>query len=310
MSKDTRIVFRNVKDFSAEQTFACGQAFRWKRGGDGSYTGVAGGRAANIAFTPADADAEGCAGDIVIRPLGVAPPAACGEGNGSDSNDRNFWENYLDLRRDYGEIKRALAANDAVMARAVACGAGIRILNQEPWEALISFILSQNNHIPRITACVERLCAACGTRIDGADGGVFFAFPRIETLAGLSEGDLAPCGLGYRAKYLIQTARRVAEAGGAAWLAALRDAAIAEAESALLSLCGVGPKVAACVLLFGLGHTEGFPVDVWMARAMRELYGVDGKDAAAHAAERFGPYAGIAQQYLFHYMRNGRRPGE
>ncbi|MDR2771186.1 MAG: hypothetical protein LBB57_04015 [Clostridiales Family XIII bacterium] len=290
MSGGERIVFRDVRDFSARQTFECGQAFRWKRAQDGGYTGAAGGRAADIAFAPAPGTP--CAGEIVIRPLG-----------GAGEDDRSFWANYLDLGRDYGAVKRALGADDAVMARAVAQGAGIRILRQEPWETLISFILSQNNHIPRIKACVERLCKHFGAPIGGV-GGAFFAFPGIDALAALSAADLAPCGLGYRAKYVIETARCVSAAGGAAWLEGLRDVPFAEAERALLSLCGVGPKVAACVLLFGLGRTEGFPVDVWVARAMRELYGVERKDAAAYAAAHFGDHAGIAQQYLFYYMQN------
>jgi N-glycosylase/DNA lyase len=334
MSGDERIVFRDVRDFIPTQTFACGQAFRWNRERDGSYTGIAGGRAANIAFTPASPEAS--AGDIVIRPLGGAvcahsdahsdtPADAGASGAPRVAGYKSyFWENYLDLKRDYGEIKRTLTAGDAVMADAVAHGAGIRILKQEPWETLISFIISQNNHIPRIKACIERLCEGFGTRIDCGDGGARFAFPSVNALASLSEMDLAPCGLGYRARYIAETARQVAETGGAAWLEGLRGAAgnggaAAEeaaadgkaAEKALLSLCGVGPKVAACVLLFGLGRTEGFPVDVWMERVMRERYGIAGKQAAAdYAAARFGPYAGIAQQYLFYSARNGRRAFE
>jgi N-glycosylase/DNA lyase len=296
MSGDEKIVFKGVRDFDIRQIFVCGQAFRWNLECDGSYTGVAGGRAANIAFTPADGDRY--AGDLAIRPLGRVLPMSAD----ASADDGSFWETYLDLKRDYGKIKRALTANDAAMTRAVAHGAGIRILCQEPWETLISFILSQNNNISRIKGCVERLCACCGARIDCADGNVRFAFPSIDALAACVTEDLAPCRLGYRAKYAVRTARQVAEAGGAAWLAGLRGATIAEAEKALRSLCGVGPKVAACVLLFGLGRMESFPVDVWMARAMRAFYGVGEKDAAAYAAERFGSYAGIAQQYLFHYM--------
>ncbi|MDR2355829.1 MAG: hypothetical protein LBE16_06505, partial [Clostridiales Family XIII bacterium] len=303
MSGGEQIVFDNVNNLNLYQIFTCGQAFRWDRERDGSYTGVAGGRAVNIAFTPA-AGAQ-CAGDIAIRPLGRALQAAA-----DAAADRSFWEAYLDLGRDYGAVKRALVADDAVMTRAVAHGAGIRILRQEPWEALISFILSQNNNITRIRGCVKRLCESFGARIDrGGDGGALFAFPRVEVLAALSAEKLAACGLGYRARYVVLTARRVAESGGAAWLASLCGAAFAEAREALLSLCGVGPKVADCVLLFGLGRTESFPVDVWTARAMRALYGADEKTAAACAAARFGAYAGIAQQYLFYYMRSGGAAG-
>jgi N-glycosylase/DNA lyase len=296
MSDGRRIVFENVRDFDARQVFTCGQAFRWKRECDGSYTGVAGDRAANIAFTSAGRDRY--AGDITIRPLGRAL-SACADAD----DDRAFWEDYLDLKRDYGRIKRALTMNDAAMARAAAHGAGIRILRQAPWEALISFIISQNNNIARIKGCVERLCEAFGARIDCADAGARFAFPSIETLAARDAADLTPCRLGYRAKYVAETARQVMEAGGEALFDELRGAAFAEAQKTLLSLCGVGPKVASCILLFGLGRTESFPVDVWIARAMRDLYGVDEKDAAAYAAARFGAYAGIAQQYLFYYMQ-------
>jgi N-glycosylase/DNA lyase len=259
---------------------------------------VAFGRAARISFAPRVAAQE--TGDLLIETRGRAVSASAD----AESEDRLFWESYLDLKRDYGKIKRVLTARDEAMARAVAHGAGIRILRQEPWEALVSFILSQNNHIPRIKGCIERLCENFGERIDCADGDTHFAFPDVAALAALSAEDLSPCGLGYRAKYVSKTARLVAEAGGAAWLEALRDAPLAEAEASLLSLCGVGVKVAACVLLFGLGRTEGFPVDVWMARAAQELYGVDAKDAAVDAAARFGPYAGFAQQYLFYYMRD------
>jgi N-glycosylase/DNA lyase len=298
MNGDTAIVFRDVRDFDARQTFECGQAFRWNRARDGGYAGVAFGRAVRVSFS-SSAATQG-SGEVTVSPRGRAVSVL------EDAGDGSLWENYLDLKRDYGEIKRVLAAKDEALARAVAYGAGIRILRQEPWEALISFIVSQNNHIPRIKGCIERLCENFGERIDCADGDEAFAFPGVAVLAGLSAEDLASCGLGYRARYVAETARRVAENGGEAWLDGLCGAPFAEAEASLLSLCGVGAKVAACVLLFGLGRTEGFPVDVWMARAARELYGVDAKDAAADAATRFGHYAGFAQQYLFYYMRNSK----
>jgi N-glycosylase/DNA lyase len=303
MNESASIALKGVRDFDARQTFECGQAFRWNRACDAGYTGVAFGRAVRLSFaSPAATPGEGI---VTIQTRGRAISVSADSGNGDENGggDGPLWESYLDLNRDYGAIKRVLTAKDAVMARAVAHGAGIRILRQEPWEALISFIVSQNNHIPRIKRCIERLCENFGERIDCADGAEAFAFPSVAALAALSSEDLAPCGLGYRARYLVETARRVAENGGAAWLDGLRAAPLAEAEAALLSLCGVGAKVASCVLLFGLGRTEGFPVDVWMARAARTLYGIGAKDAAADAATRFGPYAGFAQQYLFHYMR-------
>jgi N-glycosylase/DNA lyase len=304
------ILFKDVRDFRTEQIFECGQAFRWNREKDGGYTGIAGGRAAKVAFVPSAEDA--LAGDLTIRPLADirnATAATEREAERTLDGERGFWKDYFDLGRDYGAIKRVLAEGDGVMARAVAYGAGIRILNQDPWETLVSFIISQNNHIPRIKACTERLCEGFGERMERAGGGAFFGFPDIDALAALSAADLSSCGLGYRAAYIVKTARRVAAEGGAAWLDGLRDMPLGQAEKSLRSLCGVGPKVAACVLLFGLGMPEGFPVDVWMARAMRELYGVDAKGAAAYAASRFGPYAGIAQQYLFYYVKNTRDKG-
>ncbi|MDR1246887.1 MAG: 8-oxoguanine DNA glycosylase [Clostridiales Family XIII bacterium] len=297
MSGNTEIIFKNVRDFSLERIFECGQAFRWKREDGGGYKGVAGGRAASVTFAPSLRDPY--AGELTVTERGRALRAH----SGTETGDRAFWENYFDLKRDYGEINRALSANDETMARAIACGEGIRILNQDAWETLISFIISQNNNIPRIKGCIERLCKGFGERIECAEGELFFDFPNARTLASLSEEDLAPCGLGYRAKYLCVTARQVAKEGGTAWLDGLRGAAFSKAKTSLLSLCGVGEKVASCILLFGLGQTESFPLDVWMNRALSELYGIDTKNAVNRAAARFGPYAGIAQQYIFYYMR-------
>jgi N-glycosylase/DNA lyase len=294
MNEKASIIFENVRDFSVGKIFECGQAFRWKSANDGSYTGVAGGRAANIAFSPSPESPY--AGRLTIRELASRAPSA-------GDADRAFWENYFDLKRDYGEINRILTENDETMARAADCGAGIRILKQDAWETLISFIISQSNNIKRIQGCVRRLCERFGEGIESADGSIFYDFPSISKMASLSEEDLAPCRLGYRARYLCESSRRVAESGGEAWLGALRAKTAAEATAELKKLCGVGAKVASCVLLFGLDISEGFPMDVWMKRALRELYGVDAKEAAAYAAEKFGPYAGIAQQYLFYYMR-------
>jgi N-glycosylase/DNA lyase len=288
------IVFDDVRDFDIGRIFECGQAFRWNRDGYGGYTGVAGGRAGHAAFAPSPDDPR--AGKLTIRILGAARDA------GPDG-ERAFWANYFDLGRDYGEINRALTANDETMARVIAYGEGIRVLNQDAAETLVSFIISQNNNIPRIKGCVERLCANFGEPIEGADGAVFHCFPSLEKLSSLSEDELAPCGLGYRARYIRGAARQVMDAGGEAWLEGLRRAAPAKAKLSLLKLLGVGEKVASCVLLFGLGMTEGFPVDVWMARAVREFYGVGEKEAAEYAAARFGDHAGIAQQYLYYYIK-------
>ena len=231
--------------FDLAATLSCGQCFRWRENADGTFTGVASGRR-----------------------LTVSPDAA---------PDDPFWRDYFDLSLDYASIRRELAARSPVLAEAAAFAPGIRILRQDPWEALCSFILSQNNNIPRIMGIVERLCEAFGDPLPG--GG--FSFPPPERLAPLSVSDLAPLRCGFRARYVLDAAGRLP---------------LPEARQALREIDGVGPKVAECVLLYGLHRLDAFPVDVWMRRAMDVLLpGV--------SPESLGPYAGVAQQDLFHYSR-------
>ena len=178
-----------------------------------------------------------------------------------------FWENYFDCRTG-----------------------GIRVLRQDGWEALASFIISQNNNIKRITGIIERLCCQFGEPI----GGGLCAFPPPERLAGLSPEDLAPLRSGFRARYLIDAARQVT--GGTVDLAALPALPTAEARAELMKIVGVGKKVADCALLFGFGHGDCFPVDVWIGRALAELL-------PEGLPPSLAPCAGIAQQMIFHYMR-------
>lgn len=270
-------------DFDADHTFDCGQCFRWDREEDGSYTGVAFGRAVNIKKE---------AGGLVID-------------NCTEEDYKNIWADYLDAQRDYAAVKTLLSAHDDVMKRAVEYGRGIRLLHQDPWETLISFIVSQNSNIPRIKKCVESLCSNFGESLGEYRGQERFAFPTAERLAGLTQKDLSVCRLGYRDKYILETAAAVAADGGMT-LAGSRELSFADAEKYIRSLKGVGPKVANCILLFGLLKYESFPLDVWMKRIMHELYGFeegDMKGMAAYARENFGEYSGFAQQYLFYYAR-------
>jgi len=286
--------FENIEDFLPEHTFECGQCFRWRRGSDGSYSGVVSGAFANLSYTPYHGEKD--RGAIAIR-----------SGLFADDPVRRekYWRNYLDLDRDYKSVKQMLAANDKVMKRAIEAGKGIRILNQEKWETLISFIISQNNNIPRITGCIENLCRRFG-RSAGVFGNVeYSAFPVISDLARLAEDDLAVCRLGYRAKYIVDTAAAVSLDGGAK-LESGDGMPIKEIEAYLLSLSGVGPKVAGCVLLFAMKKTEAFPIDIWVKRVMNRCYGIDEDDLPAikdYAARNFGKYGGLAQQYLFNYIR-------
>ena len=252
-------------ELSPYKTFECGQCFRWNSDGSGAYTGAASGRAARV-FT------EGGAAKIECR-----------------RGDIGFWREYLDMGTDYAAARESVMRGE-YLTECAAIGEGIRILRQDRWEALCSFIISQCNNIPRIKSIVEKLCAIFGEPFE-TPWGEKFAFPSAERVALLEEPELAPLHAGYRAPYIINAARAVAS--GDIDLAA---AAAMDGESArkyLKTLNGVGDKVANCAVLFGLHRLDAFPVDVWIKRALREHMppGFDPKS--------LGEYAGLAQQYMF-----------
>ncbi len=282
--ENNKIILEGIKDFHLDHTFDNGQCFRWNKEEDGSYTGIAFGRAINIS----------CIGETVIMD------------NASMEDYHRIWRNYLDLDRDYGEIKKMLSEKDKAMLHAVSYGSGMRILQQDKWETLISFILSQNNNIGRIKKCVEGLCAAHGTPMGVYRGSMRYSFPKPEDLTMLSPEELDACRLGYRAKYIIETAKQIAADGGAR-LERMGRASAEEAYEYLLGLSGVGPKVANCIMLFSMGKYGSFPLDVWIKRVMSQIYHIEEgntKRMQEYAASYFGEYGGIAQQYLFYYMRN------
>lgn len=284
--RDGATVVEGVADMDLDHIFDCGQCFRWERDEEGRYMGTAYGRQALM-------DYDGKERILTIY--------------GSDEEEfENVWRRYLDLDRDYGSIKKELAAGDEVMARAIEYGQGIRILNQEKWETLISFIISQNNNIPRIKKCINSLAETLGEKTGEFCGREFYSLPDAERLAAADVEDLAPCRLGYRAKYLIETARQVAEEGIES-LERLGSEEVSSKETfdALTRYCGVGPKVANCIALFSMGKLDRFPIDVWVRKVMNRLYGFDEKDLKGmerFAEEHFGRYGGIAQQYLFYYI--------
>lgn len=247
---------------SLAQTLECGQCFRWERQEDGSYAGIAGGRWLRVS--------EDSLADVL--------------------RDK-FWAHYFDMELDYDAVRRSLSRMDPVLAEAACYAPGIRILNQDPWETLCSFILSQANNIPRIRGLVRRICLLCGPAIGGGHRG----FPSAAAVSGLSEKDLRAAGCGFRAAYVLDAARKTAS--GEIDFACLREMPLEQAREKLTSVAGVGPKVADCTLLYGLHRLEAFPMDVWMKRAMKSLF--PGRTPAD-----FGRYAGVAQQYIFHYSRN------
>lgn len=264
---DNRIVFDDITDLDLPQTLGCGQCFRWRENADGSCSGVVRGRAVRV-YTDDDR--------LVI--------------DGAGEDDRALWADYFDLSLDYGRVREQLSRVHPVMADAARYAPGIRVLLQEPFEALVSFIISQNNNIKRIAGIVGRLCEHFGDPI----GEGTYAFPTAQRLAALSPDDLMPIRAGFRHRYIIDAARKVDS--GAVDLERLRELPYDAARAELMTITGVGVKVADCVLLYGLHRLESFPLDVWMKRAMAVLF--DGLDPRA-----FGDYAGIAQQYIFHYAR-------
>jgi len=259
-------VFSDIDCFSLPLTLTCGQAFRWTKAGD-RFSGIAGGKALTASQTGTQ---------LIFHDL--------------PEKDLSFWIDYFDLETDYARIMDGFSADRTLKD---ACGAycGIRILRQEPWETLCSFIFSSNNHIPRIAGMIERLCLLCGERI----GENAYAFPMPERLLSVSLEALAPVRAGYRAKYLLQAAKCVAS--GETDLETLKGLPIEQARAELIKIPGVGPKVADCVLLYGFHRLEAFPKDVWMNRVLEETY-PQGLPACISG------YEGIAQQYLFHWRRN------
>ncbi|MBO5454824.1 MAG: DNA glycosylase [Clostridia bacterium] len=261
-----------IKDFSLTDTFECGQCFRWNKKENGIYTGIAGGEIFEITQK----------GDFFTLP------------------DSEFLKNYLDLNTDYSQIKEKITV-DSVMEKAISCGQGIRLLNQEFFETVISFIISQNNNIPRIKGIVESFCRTFGRKIEGD----FYAFPDAESLKGITPKDLEFLRAGYRTSYICDAVEQISE--NKIDYSILKNAPIEEARREISKIKGVGPKVADCILLFSVKRGEVFPTDVWMKRVLTELYGFNNltpDKINAFAKEKFGEYAGYAQQYLFYSMRN------
>ena len=264
--KGNTAIIQNAANFDLAQTLDCGQAFRWKEKDGGRWCGIA--HEKYIELYRKD-------NDIYIE-------------NMTENEFNSFWKDYFDLDRDYGEVIASFSENETLRA-ASAMGSGIRILRQEPWEALCSFIISQNNNIPRIKGIIERLCENFGKKTAGG-----YTFPSAESLADKTPEDLAVIRSGFRAKYIIDAAKKVSS--GEIDLESLKHKSREEAQSALMTIKGVGPKVADCALLYGLSHIEAFPKDVWIKRALAEYF--DGE-----LPECAFKYAGIAQQYIFYYIR-------
>ena len=282
------LVISGVKPFDLEKCCTCGQAFRWVKNpvhmqaglfdecglpdaeASLAFTGVIRGRAVLVMQSD---------DSLIVTP--------CAKG------EAQLFIDYFDLKRDYSAVEAALAADERLRV-CLPGSSGIRVFNQEPFEALISFIISANNNIKRISGIIDRLCSLAGEKLpvryfsdcaaadcDFGTNSEVFAFPTPERIAALSEDELKQIGAGYRAPYIIKSAKRIADGYD---LEKLRSLPTAEAQKELLTFPGVGPKVADCILLFSLGHADAFPVDVWIERAMTELYFSDSSTADVSAA--------------------------
>lgn len=274
------------KSFNLIHIFECGQCFRWNKEKDGSYTGVFKNNVLNVKEENGKIKFQGiCDGDIA-----------------------NIVKEYFDLDTDYDKIKETLSKVDKYLEESIKFGSGIRILNQDLWEVLISFIISANNNIPRIKGIVEKISKQYGRKII-YKGKEYYTFPTPEELSIASVEDLRKLGLGFRDKRVYETTHKIKNGEiNLNELAQIKDTN--KIREILETLDGVGPKVADCILLFGLKRFEVFPIDVWVRRIMNDLYiknedetKVNKKEIENLAKTKYAELAGIAQQYLFYWKR-------
>lgn len=258
-----------------EATLGCGQTFRWERLPDGSWRGIVG----------RDVVALRESGD------GVLVRSASGDRGAGPAIER-----YLRASDDIPKIHDALEA-DPIISKGIRRMRGLRLVKMDEWECLVSYALATYANIPRIKKMIDALASSFGERVHGD----IFSFPTIQQLDEATVGQLATCGLGYRARYV----RGICDAVDENDIELMKQLSTPDLRARLQELPGVGDKVADCVSLFGFGRLEAFPIDVWVRRALQRLYGVDGSYAtlARFARERFGEYAGYAQEYLFHNER-------
>lgn len=285
--KEQNLVLKNIKSFNLTHIFECGQCFRWNENPDGSYTGIVKENVINIKMNKQD---------IIVKSFG------------KDDLEELFY-NYFDMKRDYNKIKNKLRKIDNHMEKSILYGEGIRLLNQDLWETIISFIISANNNIPRIKGIIERISKKYGNQIVW-NGEEYYTFPTPEQLGKATVEDLRSLGLGFRDVRVFVTTQKVLNKEiDLQQLHGELDTEIVREK--LLELPGVGPKVADCILLFStLKRFNVFPIDVWVRRVMNDLYiknedetKVDKKLILGVANEKFGDLCGIAQQYLFYWKR-------
>jgi len=260
---------KNFENIDLVQTFECGQCFRWQKNSENSYTGIFKGKKLELSqLTP---------NTIILS---------------TDMSDfKKIWYKYFDLETDYKKIGENITTLHPILKKAYIECSGIRILRQEPWETLCSFIISQNNNIPRIKKIIKSLCDLFGDKIENSKEK---SFPSSDVISKLNLEDLEPIRSGFRAKYILDAARKVSSK--IVDFKKIENLDYIDAKNELMKIKGVGPKVADCVLLYGFHRLEAFPEDVWIKRVMNKFF-------KNESPKIFGEYAGIAQQYLYHYSR-------
>lgn len=284
--KEQVYIIENNKTFEPKHIFDCGQCFRWNIEKDESYTGVFGNNVLNVKKEE---------NKIIFK--GVC-----------EGNIKEVVEDYFDFNTNYEEIKEKLANVDDYLKQSIEFGNGIRILNQDLWETIISFIISANNNIPRIKGIIERISKKYGKKIEWS-GKEYYTFPTCEQLSDATVEDLRALGLGFRDKRVYETTKIFVNKE-ITIQELIEEQDVNTLREKLLTLPGVGPKVADCIMLFGLKRFEVFPIDVWVRRVMNDLYiknedetKVKNTEIEKLAVEKYSNLAGLAQQYLFYWRR-------
>ena len=269
------MVKRTIENFSMAQICDSGECFRMTPIDESTYSVIASGRY------------------LEVEQHGTECIFSCDE-----AEFEEFWKIYFDLDVDYISYIETIDPNDIYLANAAAFGSGIRILRQNLWEMIVSFLISQQNNIVRIRRCIQNICEKYGEQKTNYRGEIYYTFPTPEALAVLPDDELKECNLGYRSKYVVRTARSIVS--GEVDLAAIEKMPYKKAKEALLQLFGVGVKVADCICLFGLHHLQAFPIDTHIRRALDEHY------KRGFPKRRYKGYEGVLQQYIFYWELRGK----
>lgn len=284
--EENKVIIKEVKNFDIKQIVECGQCFRWEKINDKDYIGVAFNKVIEVIQE-----------EDTVTIL-----------NSSKEEFENIWLKYFDLSRDYSKVKEKLS-EDVILSKSVEFGYGIRLLNQDQFEILISFIISARNSIPSIMKTIKKISERWGNEIE-YKGNIYYSFPSPDVLKEVTEDEIRETGASFRSKYIIDTINRINGKEDIkfdlSYISELNDD---DCHMALQEYKGVGAKVSDCVMLFSMGKTSAFPVDVWVKRAMIHFYNAEEGSLSKiriFGRDKFKALAGFAQQYLFYYARENK----